>query len=115
MDRTTDLDSALSFVMGRIAEEAQRSGEPLSEQQRFLLHYLPSSTTTNWLPEVPVLVPRNIDLERLCELGKAAYLRDRQVNPTSLDWEFAFSVLRLNRHPMGGLLEWVGMRPRRPQ
>ena len=115
MDRTADLDSALNFVMGRIADEAQLSGEPLSEQQRLLLSYLPSSTTTNWYPGIPVLVPRNINLERLCELGKAAYLHDRQVNPTSLDWEFAFSVLRLNRHPMGGLLQWVGMKPRRPQ
>jgi hypothetical protein len=48
MDRTADLDSALSFVMGRIAEEAKLTGQPLSEQQRLLLNYLPSSTTTNW-------------------------------------------------------------------
>lgn len=115
MDRTADLDTALSFVTGRISEEAQLSGEPLSERQRLLLNYLPSSTATNWDPEIPVLVPRNISLERLCELGKTAYLHDRQVNPTSLDWEFAFSVLRLNRHPIGGLLQWVGMKPRRPQ
>jgi hypothetical protein len=85
MDRTADLDSALSFVMGRIAEQAKLSGEPLSEQQRLLLNYLASSTRTNWNPEIAVLVPRNIDLERVCELGKAAYLHDRQVNPTSLD------------------------------
>jgi|SRR5450432_453150 hypothetical protein len=114
MDRTADLDSALTFVMGRIANEAQLSGEPLSEQQRLLLNYLPSLTTTNLYPENPVLVPRNINLERVCELGKAAYLHDRHVNPTSLDWEFAFSVLRLHRHPMGGLLQWIGMRARRP-
>jgi hypothetical protein len=101
MDRTADLDSALSFVVGRIAEEARLSGEPLNEQQRLLLSYLPSSTTTNLHPEIPVLVPRNINLERLCELGKAAYLHDRQLNPKSLDWEFAFSVLRLNRHHIG--------------
>jgi hypothetical protein len=115
MNRTADLDSALSFVIGRITEQAQLSGQPLSEQQRLLLNYLPSSTTTNWDPEIPVLVPRNVNLERLCELGKAAYQHDRQVNPTSLDWEFAFSVLRLNRHAMAGLLQWVGMKPRRPQ
>jgi len=30
MDRTADLDSALSFVIGRIAEQAKLSGEPLS-------------------------------------------------------------------------------------
>jgi hypothetical protein len=116
MDRTADLDSALSFVIGRITEQAQLSGQTLSEQQRLLLNYLPSSTTTNWdHPEIPVLVPRNINLERLCELGKAAYQHDCQVNPTSLDWEFAFSVLRLNRHAMAGLLQWGGLKPRRPQ
>src|SRR5215475_4083741 len=115
MDRTADLDSALSFVVGRITEQAQLSGQPLNEQQRLLLNYLPSSATTNWDPEIPVLVPRNINLERLCELGKAAYQHDRQVNPASLDWEFAFSVLRLNRHAMAGLLQLGGMKPRRPR
>ena len=115
MDRTEDLDSALSFVMGRIAEEAQLSGEPLSEQQRLLLNYLPSSTTANLHPEIAVLVPRNIDLERLCALGQAAYEHDRQVNPASLDWEFAFAVFTLNRHPMRGLLQLAGMKLRRPR
>lgn len=116
MDRTADLDSALSFVIGRITEQAQLSGQTLGEQQRLLLNYLPCSTTTNWdHPEIPVLVPRNINVERLCELGKAAFQHDRQVNPTSLDWEFAFSVLRLNRHAMAGLLQGVGLKPRRPQ
>jgi hypothetical protein len=115
MDRTADLDSALTFVTGRIAEQAKLSGEPLSEQQRLLLNYLPSSGIINWDPEIQVLVPRNIDLERVCELGKAAYLHDRQVNPTSVDWELAFAVFTLNHHPMGGLLQWVGMKPRRPR
>jgi|GEM_PF-3436285 hypothetical protein len=115
MDRTADLDSALSFVIGRITEQAQLSGQPLSDQQRLLLDYLPSSTTTNWDPEIPVLVPRNVDLERLCDLGKVAYQHDRQVNLRFFNWEFAFSVLRLNRHPMAGLLQWVGMKPHRPQ
>jgi hypothetical protein len=56
-----------------------------------------------------------MDLERVCELGKAAYTHDRQVNPTSLDWEFAFAVFTLNRHPMGGLLQWAGMKLGRPK
>jgi len=73
MDRTADLDSALSFVIGRIAEQAKVSGEPLSDEQRLLLNYLPSETPANWDPEFPVLVPRNINLERICALGKAAY------------------------------------------
>ncbi len=101
MDRTADLDSALSFVIRRIAEQAKLSGESLSEEQRLLLKYLPSETPANWDPEFLVLVPRNINLERVCALGKAAYLHDRQVNPSSLDWEFAFAVFTLNRHPRG--------------
>ena len=117
MDRTADLDSALSFVISRIAEQAKLSGEPLSDEQRLLLNHLPSSSSTpaNWHPEIPVLVPRNINLERVCALGKAAYQHDRQVNPASLDWEFAFAVFTLDRHPMGGLLQWAGMKLRRPR
>jgi hypothetical protein len=115
MGRTEDLDSALSFVIGRIAEQAELSGEPLSDEQRLLLNYLPSSAPQNWRLEVPVLVPRNIDLERVCALGKAAYQHDRQVNPASLDWEFAFAVFTLDRHPMAGLLQWAGMKLRRPR
>jgi hypothetical protein len=115
MDRTADLDSALSFVIGRIAEQAKLSGEPLSDEQRLLLNYLPSSGPANWDPEIPLLVPRNINLERVCGLAKAAYQYDRQVNPASLDWEFAFAVFTLDRHPMGGLLQWAGMKPRRPR
>ena len=115
MDRTADLDSALSFVIGRIAEQAKLSGEPLSDEQRLLLNHLPSSTPANWDPESLLLVPRNINLERVCSPGKAAYQHDRQVNPASLDWEFAFAVFTLGRHPMGGLLQWAGMKLRRPR
>ena len=117
MDRNADLDSARSFVIGRIAEQAKRSGEPLSDEQRLLLNHLPSSSSTpaNWHPENLVLVPRNINLERVCALGKTAYQHDRQVSPASLDWEFAFAVFTLGRHPMGGLLQWAGMKLRRPR
>ena len=85
MDRTADLDSALSFVIGRIADQAKLSGDQLSDEDRLLLNYLPSSPAASWDPENPVLVPRDIGLERVCTLGKAAYLHDRQVNPASLD------------------------------
>jgi hypothetical protein len=115
MDRTADLDSALSFVICRIAEQAKESGEPLSDEQRLLLNYLPSGPAAYSYPEVPVPVPRNINLERVCALGKAAYLHDRQLNPSSLDWEFALAVFTLNRHPMGGLLQLAGMKLRRPR
>ena len=114
MDRAADLDSARNFVIGRIAEQAKRSGEPLSDEQRLLLNYLPSAALASWDPEIPVLVPRNINLERVCALGKAAYQHDLQVNPASLDWEFAFAIFTLERHPMGGLLQWAGMKLRRP-
>src|SRR5438094_4896640 len=110
MDRTADLDSALSFVIGRIAEQATVSGKPLSDEQRLLLNYLPSETPANWDPEFPVLVPRNINLERVCALGKAAYLHDRQLNPSSLDWEFAFAVFTLNLPLMGFLVNRAGIK-----
>jgi hypothetical protein len=113
MDRAADLHSARNFVIGQIAEQAERQGEPLSDEQRLLLNYLPSSGPTNWDPEITVLVPRNINLERVCALGKAAYQHDLQVNPASLDWEFAFAAFTLERHPMAGLLQWAGMKPRR--
>src|ERR1022692_3658137 len=115
MDRAADLESALSFVIGRLAEQAKLSGEPLSDEQRLLLNYLPTSTPVNWDPEIPVLIPRNINLERVCALGKAAYQYDGRVNPASLDWEFAFAVFTIDRHPIGGLLQWAGMKPRRPR
>ena len=116
MDRTADLDAALSFVIGRVEQQATLSGEPLNEEQRLLLNYLPSSSPVVSLPdaELPSPIPRNINLERLCALVKAAYQQDRQVNP-SLDWDFVFAVFTLNRHPMGGLLQWAGMKPRRPR
>ncbi len=115
MDQTADLDSALSFVIGRIAEQAKLSGEPLSDEQRLLLNYLPSSAPANWDPEMPVLAPRNIDLEQVCALGKAAYQHDRQVNPASQDWEFAFAVFTLASHPMGGLLQVAGLKLLKPR
>jgi hypothetical protein len=116
MDRTADLDAALSFVIGRVEGQATLSGEPLNEEQRLLLKYLPSSTPAIWFtgPEPPPLVPRDINYERLCVLGKTAYLHDREVNPASLDWEFAFAVFKLNRHRMWGLLQWAGVKQRRP-
>jgi hypothetical protein len=114
MDRTTDLDSALRFVIGRIGKQAMLSGEPLSEEQHMLLNYLPSSTPANWGPEIISPIPRNINYERVCALAKTAYLIDRQANPESLDWEFAFAVLTLNRHPIWGLLHLAGMKNRKP-
>jgi len=95
-----------------------RSGEPLTEEQLFLLNNLPS------LPPGAMVfyyrgqisappIPRDLNYERLCALGKAAYLSDRKLTP-SLDWEFALAVFKLNNHPMHGLLKWAGVRQRRP-
>jgi hypothetical protein len=114
MDRTTDLETALSFVVCRIEEQAKASGHSLNSEEHSLLKNLPSSNASYpiWAPDLgpPDLVPRNRNLERLCALAKAAYLSDRKINPESLDWEFAFAVFALKHHPMWGLLNWAGVR-----
>jgi len=117
MDRTADLDAALTFAVGRVEEQATLSGEPLNGEQRLMLKYLPSSPPAISFagPELPLPVPRNINLERLCAFVRAAYQHDHEVNPATLDWEFAFAVFTLNRHPMGGLLQSAGMKLLRPK
>jgi len=45
MNEQEDLGCALAFVIGRIEQEATRSGETLSEEQRFLLHNLPRESS----------------------------------------------------------------------
>src|ERR1700722_12627982 len=119
MDRTADLDAARGFVMARIEDQAMRSGEPLSEEQHFLLHNLPRRSDplefNNGDPEYPVyLVPRDTIYERLCVLARAAHRGDVELNPGSQEWEFAFKVLKLNRHPMCWLLQWAGVKLQRP-
>ena len=93
-----------------------RSGEPLTEEQLFLLANLPSlppgAMPFYYLGQMPP-VPRDLNYERLCALGKAAYMNYRQLTP-SLDWEFALAVFKLNNHPMHGLLKFAGVRQRRP-
>src|SRR5580700_4141622 len=117
MDRTADLEAALKFVIGRLEEQAIRSGEPLIEEQIFLLANLPSlppgAMAFYYRDQISAPVPRHLNYERLCALGKAAYLSDRKLTP-SLDWEFALAVFKLNKHPMHGLLKWAGVRQRRP-
>jgi hypothetical protein len=39
-----DLDTSLAFIIGRIEEEAMRSGQILSDEQRFLLNHLPNNS-----------------------------------------------------------------------
>ena len=95
-----------------------QSGEPLTEEQLFLLNNLPSlppgAMVFYYRDQISAPpVPRDLNYERLCALGKAAYLSDRKLAP-SLDWEFALAVFKLNNHPMHGLLKWAGVRQRRP-
>jgi len=119
MNRTADLDAALSFVTSRVNQQATLSGEPVDLQQSLLLSNLPSLTPTVWIPGPeapdPTLVPRDVNYERLCALAKAAYLNDREINPESLDWEFALAVFTLSRHPMWRILNSAGVKMyRRP-
>lgn len=119
MDRTTDLETALSFVVRRIEEQAKTSGQPLNEEEHSLLKNLPSSNTSYPMGATEFgpaeLVPRNINLERLCALAKATYLNDRKINPESLDWEFALAVFALNLHPLWDVLHSAGVKMyRRP-
>src|ERR1700694_2687300 len=103
----------LDELDGRLREEATRSGEPLSDEQRFLLNHLPNNSGLPiWNcadPEWPaVLIPGDAEFERLCAVAGAARNRDARINPAStLDWEFAVAVLKLNRHPMSWLLRWA--------
>ena len=64
MDRTTDLEIALSFVVHRVEEQAKASGQPLNAEEHSLLKNLPSSDVNYplWAPDLgpPELVPRNL-------------------------------------------------------
>jgi hypothetical protein len=119
MDRAADMNAALAFVTNRIEEQAMRLGQPLDEEHRWLLNNLPDQSDAPEFstgdPEFPVHFKlRDVTYERLCALAKAAYRSDREVNPGSQEWEFAFNVSKLNRHPMAWLLQWAGVKQRRP-
>ena len=116
MDLTADSGAALGFVIRRIEEQAILSGEPLDEDHRSLLNDLPRRSDAPAFDtggEFP-FVPRDTTYERLCALAKTAHRSDIELNPASHDWEFAFNVLKLNRHPMCWLLQWAGVKQRRP-
>ena len=119
MNQTTDIDAALRFVIGRIEDEAMLSGRPLDEDERLLLNNLPRTPTTpeisNYNPEFSTQVRlRDATYERLCALAKAARGKDVALNPTLLDWDFVFSVAKLHNHPVCWLLQWAGVKQRRP-
>jgi hypothetical protein len=119
MDRAADMNAALAFVINRVEEQAMRLGPPLDEEHRWLLNNLPDQSDVPEFstgdPEFPVHFKlRDVTYERLCALAKAAYRSDREMNPGSQEWEFAFNVSKLNRHPMAWLLQWAGVKQRRP-
>jgi hypothetical protein len=119
MDRAADMSAALAFVINRIEEQAMRLGQPLDEEQRYLLNNLPDQPDAPEFstgdPEFPVNFRlRDITYERLCALAKGAYRNDRKMNTGSHEWEFAFNVSKLNRHPMCWLLQWAGVKQRKP-
>lgn len=114
---TSDLDIALAFVIGQVADEANRSGTPLNDEQHYLLTHLPAtSELPAWPdPELPPLIPRDLAYETLCTLTKAARLHDLRVRQgAAYEWEFAAAVFKLNRHPMLWVLQWADLKLRRP-
>ena len=91
-------------MIGRIGEEADRSGKPLSDEERLLLNNLPKGpplfqNSGGYAEFPPVVVPRDFAYERLCALAKSAYHSDRTVNTEAGNWEFAVAVSTLYRHP----------------
>ena len=119
MEPKQELSAALTFGIGPIEAQAVRSGEPLNAGQRFLLNNLPKTPSASVFeagdPDPPIYsVSREPDYEKLCNLAKIAYRQDLTLNPASRDWELAFNVSKLNRHPMCWLLQWAGLKQRRP-
>jgi len=120
-DSSSDLRAALDFVISRIGEEAERSGESLSGTERHLLQHLPRYPTNptatfnlgrrgGWAV-MPVM--RDRGFERLCKLAKHARKHDLETSATTAaEWKFAASVLGVNDHPMAWLLNWAGIRTR---
>jgi hypothetical protein len=102
--------------VGRIEEQAMQPGEPLTHEQRILLTYLPTFTSMAIAasgPEYLTPIPRDINYEELCALGKTAYLKNLKQNPVRLERAIASVVFKLNRHPMWSLLQQAGVKDRR--
>jgi hypothetical protein len=67
------------------------------------------------LESPPVMVFRDTAYQRLCATARAAHRNDIRLIPApALDWEFAAAVSKLNRHPMAWLLDWAGVKIRKP-
>jgi hypothetical protein len=118
---STDLETALNFVIERVTVEAERSGAALGDDELYFLRHLPTEPTNvtihqgHW-PDSSVPVVRDFSYETLCALARNARLHDVQTRPeAALDWEFSATVLQLERHPMSWLLDWAGVKKRRPR
>jgi hypothetical protein len=120
MTRTedNDLDIALDFIIGQITEQALRSGQPLNQDEQFLLANLPRSSTLWGVADAedPFANPRDSAFEKLCTLAKSARMHDLSLRPdAAVNWQFAMSVLKLHGHPMLWLLQWAGIKDKKPQ
>jgi hypothetical protein len=113
---STDLESALNFVIERIKEQAVQSGDPLTHEQLALLRNLPiaNGSTVVGGTTPSNLIPRDLNYERLCAVGKAAYAEASKQDPEKLEWELASAVFLFHNHPMWGLLFHAGVRNQRP-
>jgi hypothetical protein len=118
MTERAELQAAVRFVTARIEEQATRVGVPLTPEERSLLNQLPTTSTlpivTYFDPEFgSALLPRDLPYERLCSLAKAARDNDvRENGKSTQNWDLAFSIAKLNRHPLAWLLQWAGVRQR---
>jgi hypothetical protein len=118
---STDLETALAFVIEQISEEAVRSGAPLDEIELDFLRHLPAKRTNltayhGYYDNNSLPVLRDFTYERLCTLAKNARLHDILTRPAATrDWEFSAAVFQLERHPMSWLLNWAGMKKRQPR
>jgi hypothetical protein len=116
---SADLETALTFVIERIGEEAERSGAPLDDEELGFLSHLPTQPTNPTITAFntayeelwPTPVLRDFRFERLCNLAREAHSHDLRTRPDGArEWEFAAAVLQLRRHPMSWLLKWAHIR-----
>src|SRR3954470_3877702 len=113
----SDLQTALAFVRQRTEEQANRSGEPLNDEERLLLTNLPTSSELPlWVdPEYSIPIPRDLVYEKLIRMAKDAHREDVDGRPNLLlEWKFAATVLKLKRHPMSWLLQWAKVSEKKP-
>jgi hypothetical protein len=105
MHNSTDLMAALNFVSQRIEAEAKLQGEPLNDEERLLLHNLPTESLIDASPtsDSPVLVPRDLGYEKLCSIAKAAYRSDLSIRQVAASrCRVARGGGRLNMWSLGG-------------